>query len=125
MTNQPELPALREDFLRPYRGGTLATYNFYLDRYIAWCAEQCLEPLRASRPDFERYIEHLLTDRNMSGASVCTALTSVRGLYRFAHQECAIDRDPAQYARRPRITTMPKDTTGLDRTQMQAFLLAG
>ncbi len=124
-TTSTDLISLRRDYLRPYRDGTLTVYNFYLDRYFAWCDDRGLESLHASRPDIERYIEHLLVDRNMSGASVCTALTSVRGFYRFAHQECAIERDPAQYARRPRITTMPKDTTGLDRTQMQALLLAG
>ncbi|MET3963095.1 integrase/recombinase XerD [Marmoricola sp. OAE513] len=125
MTTPQRLSDLRTDYLRPYRDGTLTVYNFYLDRYFAWCADHDLEPLRATRPDVERYIEHLLVERRMSGASVCTALTSVRGLYRFAHQECAIERDPAQYARRPRITTLPKDTTGLDRAQMQDFLLAG
>lgn len=119
------LPELREDYLRPYRGGTLSVYNFYLDRYFAWCEVEGFDPLKAIRRDVERYISHLLNERQMAPASVCTALTPVRGIYRYAHQECLIDRDPAQYARRPRITSMPKDTVGLDRTQMQAFLLAG
>lgn len=124
-TTSPVLTLLREDYLRPYRGGTLDVYHFYLDRYFAWCGMQRIEPLAAARRDVERYIEHLLVDRRMAPASVCTALTPVRGIYRFAHQECVIQRDPAQYARRPRITSMPKDTVGLDRWQMQAFLLAG
>jgi integrase/recombinase XerD len=120
-----DLSALRDDYLRPYRGHTLDIYNYYLDRFTAWCAEQRIDPLSATRRDIERYIEHLLMDRRMAPASVCTALTPVRGLYRFTHQEGLIDRDPAQYARRPRITSMPKDTVGLDRTQMQSFLRAG
>lgn len=61
----------------------------------------------------------------MAPASVCTALTSVRGLYRFAAQEGLIDRDPAQFARRPRISSMPQDTVGLDRLQLQEFLRVG
>jgi integrase/recombinase XerD len=124
-TSEGDLRALRQDYLRPYRGHTLGIYEFYLDRYFAWCGAAQVDPLLAARRDVERYIEHLLVDRGMAPASVCTALTPVRGLYRFAHQECLIDRDPAQYARRPRITSMPRDTVGLDRAQMQAFLRAG
>jgi integrase/recombinase XerD len=124
-TCEAALSDVRRDYLRPYRSHTLEIYEFYIDRYFGWCAEEEIYPLRAARRDVERYIEHLLVDRGMAAASVCTALTPVRGLYRFAHQECLIDRDPAQYARRPRINSMPKDTVGLDRTQMQAFLLAG
>lgn len=124
-TCKANLLELRRDYLRPYRGNTLDIYEFYLDRYVAWCDQQHLDLLLATRRDVERYIEHLLVDRGMAPASVCTALTPVRGLHRFAHQECVIDRDPAQYARRPRITSMPKDTVGLDRSQMQTFLHAG
>lgn len=126
MTNTgAALQQWRTDYLRPYRGHTRYLYVFYLDRYFAWCEGQSVTPTTATRRDVERYIEHLLTDRGMAPASVCTALTPVRGLYRFAHQECLIDRDPAQYARRPRITSMPRDTVGLDREQMRAFLAAG
>lgn len=124
-TSGCDLRALRQDYLRPYRGQTLAIYDYYLDRFVGWCAAERVDPLLAARRDVERYIEHLLVDRRMAPASVCTALTPVRGLYRYAHQECVIDRDPAQYARRPRLTSMPRDTVGLDRAQMQAFLRAG
>lgn len=116
---------LRDDYLRPFRDHTLALYNFYLDRFLDWCLSEEVDPLLATRPDVERYIQHLLTDRRVAAASVCTAMTPVRGLYRYAHQECLIARDPAQFARRPRITSMPKDTVGLDRSQLQAFLSAG
>ncbi|MFC7489447.1 MULTISPECIES: tyrosine-type recombinase/integrase [unclassified Knoellia] len=120
-----KLSALTEDYLRPYTGHTLELYTFYLDRFYGWCADEGIDPALAVRSQVERYIQHLLVGRRLSPASVCTALTPVRGLYRFAHQECLIARDPAQYARRPRITSMPRDTSGLDRFQMQAFLLAG
>lgn len=125
LSNSANLISLREDYLRPYSGGTLTTYNYYLDRYLGRCLADGLDPLAASRSDIERYIHHLLHDRNMVAASVCTALTPVRGMYRFAHQEALLLRDPAQYARRPRITSMPVDTVGLDRAQMQSFLQAG
>ncbi len=115
----------RKDYLRPYTGHTLDLYEFHLDRFFDWCVTVSVSPLSATRRDVERYIEHLVVDRGLAASSVCTALTPVRGLYRFAHQECLIDRDPAQYARRPRVTSMPKDTVGLDREQMRAFLAAG
>lgn len=124
-TSDADLRQLRTDYLRPYRSHTLKIYEFYLDRYFAWCADHSIAPLAATRRHVEQYIQHLLVERRMAPASVCTALTPVRGLYRYAHQECVVARDPAQYARRPRITSMPKDTVGLDRSQMQAFLAAG
>ncbi|MFY0408755.1 tyrosine-type recombinase/integrase [Solicola sp. PLA-1-18] len=120
-----ELAQLVRDYLLPYSRGTLEVYELYLGRYLDWCSVGGLDPLQVRRADVERYIQHLLIDLNMLASSTCTALTPVRGFYRFAAYEGAVVRDPAVYARRPRVPTGLSDTLGLDRDQMRAFLTVG
>lgn len=116
---------LRDNYLLPYSGDTLNTYDYYLGRYLAWCVDQQLDPLQASRPDIERYVQQLQETGGLCASSVCTATVPGRGFYRFAHDEGVIDRDPAVRARRPHHHYLAKDTLGLDRAQMRAFLSAG
>lgn len=47
------LAALRADYMRPYRDLTLQIYNSYLDRYLSWCADQNIDPLRVTRRALE------------------------------------------------------------------------
>lgn len=82
-------------------------YVYQLDRWLDWCATNDIEPLRARRNDVERYIQHLHLGLGQKASSVNTALTPVRGFYRFAYWEGIIDRDPAVLARRPRYPRGP------------------
>lgn len=119
------LTMVRDAYLLPYQGPTLALYVFHLNRWFSWCDTVGLPPLAATRPDVERFVHHLYVERGQQPSSVHTALTPVRGFYRFACAEAFIDRDPAAHARRPRNPKPYSDTVGLDREQMRAFLEAG
>lgn len=119
------LATVRNAYLLPYRGPTLSIYVFQLNRWFAWCEAAGIAPLEASRTDIERFIHHLHVELRHQPSSVHTALTPIRGFYRFACAEAFIDRDPAAHARRPRNPKPYRDTVGLDRDQMRAFLEAG
>ncbi|WP_068109448.1 tyrosine-type recombinase/integrase [Nocardioides dokdonensis] len=116
---------MRDAYLLPYSNNTLLTYTYQLDRWLAWCAGESLEPLQVTRTDVETYIRHLHEELSQKISTVHTALVPVRGFYRFAFNEDLIARDPAAMARRPRLSRGVTDTLGLDRQQMRAFLRAG
>lgn len=84
-----------------------------------------LDPLVARSSHVELYIDHLQVERGLRPSSVCTDLTPVRGFYRFAYTERAVERDPAFHARRPKYNYLEHNTVGLDRDQIRAFLRAG
>lgn len=119
------LNTVRDAYLLPYQGPTLSLYNFQLNRWFSWCDAVGIPPLTVTRTDVERFIHHLHVELGQQPSSVHTALTPIRGFYRFACAETFIDRDPAAHARRPRNPKPYRDTVGLDRDQMRAFLDAG
>ncbi|MDO9378650.1 MAG: tyrosine-type recombinase/integrase [Nocardioidaceae bacterium] len=121
----PVIDQLLTDYLLPYGGNTRCLYEMHLALFLRWCADAGLGPLAATRTHIELYIHYLLVEKGLKPSSVCTALTPVRGFYRFACYEGAVDRDPAIYARRPKVHTGLSDTLGLDRDQMRAFLAVG
>lgn len=116
---------VRDAYLLPYQGPTLSLYVFQLNRWFSWCFAVGIAPLAATRVDVERFVHHLHVGLGHQPSSVHTALTPIRGFYRFACSEAVIDRDPAAHARRPRNPKPYRDTVGLDREQLRAFLEAG
>jgi integrase/recombinase XerD len=124
MTALDHTTQVRDAYLLPYSRGTLATYTYQLDRWLAWCADRSIDPLKVQRTDVETYIRWLQDDMNQKISSVHTALVPVRGFYRFAFNEEVIARDPAALARRPRLSRGVTDTVGLDRHQMKGLLEA-
>lgn len=125
MTIHADLALIREAYLLPYQGPTRAVYVYQLDRWFAWCDSAGLRPLEVGRIHVERFVHHLHEVLGHKPSSVHTALTPIRGFYRFAYAEGFIDRDPAALARRPRNPRPYRDTVGLDRGQMRSFLEAG
>src|SRR5690349_13620582 len=122
MDTRTETQQVRDAFLLPYSNNTLLTYTYQLDRWLAYCDNNSLEPLRVTRTDVETYIKYLHEDLQQKISTVHTALVPVRGFYRFAFNEDLIRRDPAAMARRPRLSRGVIDTIGLDRQQMRALL---
>lgn len=124
-TPATEVLGLRAGYLLPYSSGTRELYAYHLDRYLRWCESIGLDPLAARSSHVELFIHHLRVECGLRPSSVCTNLTPVRGFYRYACNENAIDRDPSFHARRPRYNYLQDNTVGLDRDQMRAFLRAG
>lgn len=117
----PPHQMLAVSYLARYTGGTHNGYRLHLGRYLAWCADQALDPLEdVTRGHVELYIRHL--GETLKPSSVCAAMNPVRGYYRFGMIDGLITRDPAAYARLPkaRFTRKPP----VDRTDIRLFLTA-
>lgn len=84
MTISFTIPDLRTAYLLPYRGPTKDLYVFYLGRFLDWCVLDDLDPMAARPGDIERYVHHLHVELELKASTVCTAMTPVRGFYRFA-----------------------------------------
>lgn len=122
MTYSMDAAEVRNAYLMPYTNNTRMTYTYQLDRWLAWCNLNSIEPLQAKRTNVETYIWYLHEDVKHKISTVHTALVPVRGYYRFAFNEELIHRHPAALARRPRLSRGVTDTIGLDREQMRALL---
>ena len=106
-------------FLARYRGRTLDAYRDDLRSFFQWAADNALPVLEATRPHIELY-RSWMDERGLAASTIDRRLSTVCGIYRFAHIDGRIGSNPAQYVRRPRVH--PTDARGLDRSELGVFL---
>jgi len=117
----PPAQQLAISFLARYTGPTHDLYRTMLGRWLNWCDTQGLDPLEdVTRGHVELYIRELRT--TLKDSSVCTALNPVRGYYKMGCIDGIISRDPAAYARLPKVQYTRKPM--VDRTDVRLFLTA-
>src|SRR3954447_24804734 len=75
-------------YLGRYRGQSRLHTGSDLKLFLAWCADQDLDPLRAGRADIERYVRWLQETRFYQPSTVSRRLSAVVGFYRT----CVIDQ---------------------------------
>jgi integrase/recombinase XerD len=61
-----------------------------------------------------------MEDRGLAASTIDRRLSTVCGLYRFAHIDGRIAANPAQYVRRPKV--QPAEGHGMDRAELATFL---
>jgi Phage integrase, N-terminal SAM-like domain len=91
-------------FLARYSGWTRDAYGADLRTYLGWCATRQLDVFIATRPHIEIYTRWLEEDRRLVPATVARRLSTVIGFYRFMVIDGRLDKPPAQYVRRPRVS---------------------
>lgn len=96
-----------------YTGGTRDLYDRYLGRWFAWCATHKLDPFAADRPTLEAYV-HELVDAGLTPSTVHTALSPVRTMYKLAHADGLIPRNPGLLMWLPKKTRDPHSFAWLD-----------
>lgn len=106
-------------FLARYRARTLEAYRYDLRVFFQWAADHGLEVLAATRPEIELYVR-TMEERGLAATTIDRRLSTVCGLYRFAHIDGRIASNPAQYVHRPRVHE--SQARGLDRTELGTFL---
>src|SRR3954447_16726171 len=106
-------------FLARYRGRTLDAYRYDLRVYFQWAADAGLQVLAATRPQIELYVR-ALEERGLAATTIDRRISTICGLYRFAHIDGRIVSNPAQYVRRPKV--QESTARGLDRTELGALL---
>jgi site-specific recombinase XerD len=103
--------------LARYSGRTREAYAGDLRTYLAWCSARSLDVFAASRPHIEIYVRWLEEDRHLAPATVARRLSTVIGFYRFMVIDGHLDKSPAEYVRRPRVSA-DSQALGLDRMQL-------
>jgi integrase/recombinase XerD len=106
-------------FLARYSGRTLDAYRHDLRTFFQWTTDIGLAVLEATRPHIELY-RIALEERGLAASTIDRRLSTVCGLYRFAHIDGRIAANPAQYVRRPMV--QPNEGRGMDRGELGTFL---
>lgn len=111
-----------EAFLARYSGTTAYQYRIDLKQWFTWCAAHQLHPLwDVRRPHVDLYVRHL--ENKFKPATTGRRISTVAGYYRYAVVDEVIDRDPAQYVRRPKLPD-ESQTLGLTHLEFEAVLVA-
>jgi integrase/recombinase XerD len=110
-------------FLARYSGPTRIAYTTDLHQYFAWCAAQDLDVFAARRGHLELWARSM-EDRGLARATVDRRLSTVSGFYRFTVVDGLLPHSPAEFVRRPKIST-ESATLGLDRMELGAFIACG
>ena len=106
-------------FLARYSGRTLDAYRHGLRMFFQWAGDNGLAALDARRPHIELY-RASMEERGLAASTIDRRLSTVCGLYRFAHIDGRIAANPAQYVRRPKV--QPAEGQGMDRAELGTFL---
>ncbi|WP_433667534.1 hypothetical protein ACQP06_28015 [Nocardia sp. CA-136227] len=91
--------------------------------YFQWCTDHQLTPLAVARTEIERYMRWMQEVRRFKPATIARRLAVVAGFYRTCVIDGVLDRSPAQYVRRPRVSN-ESPTLGLSHLQFEALLCA-
>ena len=106
-------------FLARYRARTLEAYRYDLRVFFQWAADHSLDVLAATRPEIELYVR-IMEEQGLAATTIDRRLSTVCGLYRYAHIDGRIPSNPAQYVHRPKVHE--SHARGLDRTELGTFL---
>lgn len=110
-------------FLLGYGPNTRDAYRRDLEQFGAWCAQQDLDPLAASRAHVELYARGLEA-AGRARSSVRRAMAALSGFYRYALDEDLVARNPLASVRRPQVDDDTLEL-GLKRSEIEAFLAVG
>ncbi|MBV9292646.1 MAG: tyrosine-type recombinase/integrase [Frankiales bacterium] len=91
-------------FLARHYGRTLENYELDLRLFKQWATSNgLLNILTAERWQLELYVRHMVTERHLAPATVSRRFGTIRQLYRFAHDDGVIARNPAAGVRMPKV----------------------
>lgn len=108
-------------FLARYRGATRINYQSDLRCYLAWCHDVNIHPVELSRPQLELWMRHMEEQQHLAPATIARRLSTVSGMFRFAHIDGLIGTNPAEHVRRPRVPE-ESNRNGLDRMELGACI---
>ena len=109
-------------FLARYPKITRDIYRIHLKQWFQWCADLGIDPMTAQRAHIEAFARHI-EGLGRKPQTVAGKLNAVCGLYRIAHLDGHIDRDPGAHVRRPRVEFV-SSTNGLTRPEFADMLTA-
>jgi integrase/recombinase XerD len=110
-------------YLARFKGQSRVHTERDLRIYLRWCAERGLDPLRATRPHVELYVRWMQERQSYAASTVARRIAIVAGFYRTCVIDGVLEHSPAEYVRRPTVSTQ-SPTLGLSHLQFEAMLAA-
>ena len=110
-------------YLARYKASTRRSYAADLRAFTIWCQSAGLSILAVRRPHLETWSQHMSEKQHLAASTIARRLSTVAGFYRYAQIDGYIDRSPAVYLRRPRVSS-DSPTLGLDRHELGAVIYA-
>jgi len=102
---------------------SLACIESDLRGFFVWCRSRGLDPLGASRVHIELFLRWMQEVRGYQPSTVSRRLSVVGGFYRTCVIDGALEHSPAEYVRRPGVSS-ESPTLGLTHLQFEAMLTA-
>ena len=124
-------PALVADELGRHRAGwllgfasanTRRAYSTDLDRWLAFCAHNNLDPLTTRRAHLDGWARTLEAS-GLSARTVARRLASVSSFFAYLVAEEVVGHSPAEHVRRPKVPDRG-ETPGLNRDELRRLLRA-
>lgn len=106
-------------YLSDYQGGTRKIYEYHLNKFFDWCYSLQIDVLTAERTHMSMYVRYLSEVCGLRASTVNTAITPVKGFYKWAFVEGHIDRDPIVHVRLPKSDYQQKYP--LERDDLRRF----
>ncbi len=116
---QPQSRAeqVAQDFLFSYRNTeTRKNYTAGLKRWFGFCAKAGMDPLAAQRTHVERFLVWVEEVEGKSRRTAYQAFTAMRGFYRRAMIDGAIEKDPCYLVKAPAV---PRKTSTNDLSRVE------
>ena len=111
-------------YLARFKGQSRIHTESDLRSFLGWCGRQGLDPLAAQRPHVELFLRWMQEIGRYKPSTVSRRLSVVAGFYRTCVIDGLLEHSPAEYVRRPRVST-ESPTLGLSHLQLEALLTAG
>jgi site-specific recombinase XerD len=110
-------------YLARFKGQSRIHTESDLRSYLTWCGWQGLDPVVAQRPHIELFLRWMQEISRYKPSTVSRRLSVVAGFYRTCVIDGLLEHSPAEYVRRPRVST-ESPTLGLNHLQLEAMLTA-
>ncbi len=110
-------------YLARYKASTRRSYVTDLRAFMAWCESVGLPIMSVRRPHLETWARYMSETQHFAASTVARRLSTVAGFYRYAQIDGYIEKNPAEYVRRPRVSS-ESPTLGLDRHELGAVIYA-
>jgi integrase/recombinase XerD len=111
-------------YLARFKGQSRIHTESDLRSFLNWCRRRGLDPLEVRRPHVELFLRWMQEVSRYQPSTVSRRVSVVAGFYRTCVVDGLLEHSPAEYVRRPRVST-ESPTLGLNHLQFEAMLCAG
>ena len=110
-------------YLARFKGQTRSHTDSDLRCYLGWCTAHRLAPLTASRAHVELFIRWMQETRMLKPSTVSRRVSVVAGFYRTAVIDGILPASPAEFVRRPHVSSESPTLGFVATTVAESFIV--